>query len=89
MAAWQEELAARKRPERCPVPEEQVERERAALVSGTRAVLAKLPLNAVAREWNTAGLTTSEGKAFDGNSVRRVLLRPRNAGLIEVDGVVV
>jgi DNA invertase Pin-like site-specific DNA recombinase len=89
LAAWQEELATRQRPTRRPVSDEQVERERAALVSSTRAVLAKLPLNAVAREWNTAGLTTSEGKVFDGNSVRRILLRPRNAGLIEVDGVVV
>jgi DNA invertase Pin-like site-specific DNA recombinase len=89
LAAWQEELASRQRPERRPVAEEQVERERAALVSGTTAVLAGLALNAVAREWNTAGLTTAEGKAFDGNAVRRVLLRPRNAGLIEDDGVLV
>jgi DNA invertase Pin-like site-specific DNA recombinase len=85
LAAWQEELASRRR----PVADEQVERERAALVSGTKAMLAGLALNAVAREWNAAGLSTSEGKAFDGNSVRRVLLRPRNAGLIEVDGVLV
>ena len=74
LAAWQEELATRQRPQRRAVADEQVERERAALVSGTTAVLAGLALNAVAREWNAAGLATSEGKAFDGNSVKAVYL---------------
>ncbi|MGW7538758.1 recombinase family protein [Amycolatopsis sp. NPDC054798] len=72
-----------------PVPAELVERERAALRSGTRALLAKVTQEAVTEEWNAAGLRTVTGGVFSPVQVRDVLLRPRNAGLIEHDGEIV
>jgi site-specific DNA recombinase len=44
-------------------------------------VLAGVTLAAVARQWNQAGLTGTSGGKWTGVEVRRVLLRPRNAGL--------
>ncbi|UMP04388.1 recombinase family protein [Amycolatopsis sp. EV170708-02-1] len=71
------------------VPAELVERERAALRSGTDALLAEVTLIALHDEWKAAGLRTVTGKVFSPVQIREVLLRPRNAGLIEHDGEVV
>lgn len=49
---------------------------------GCRDVLAGRTLHAIAREWNEAGVLTSTGKSWSYHSVRTVLCRPRNAGLV-------
>ncbi|MGH3905184.1 MAG: recombinase family protein, partial [Pseudonocardiaceae bacterium] len=66
-----------------------VARERVALVEGTRAVLAGVTLAAIGAEWNEAGLRTVTGRLWTPVVVREVLLRPRNAGLIEHGGELV
>ena len=71
------------------VPAELVERERAALRSGTSAVLAGVSQVKLCEEWNAAGLRTALGTVWTPSKVRDVLLRPRNAGLIEHDGEIV
>ncbi|WP_370946599.1 recombinase family protein [Amycolatopsis sp. cg5] len=71
------------------VPAELVERERAALRSGTTALLAGVTQVALTDEWNADGLRTVTGGMWRPAQVREVLLRPRNAGLIEHDGEVV
>ncbi|WP_308799548.1 recombinase family protein [Agromyces silvae] len=48
----------------------------------TTAVLAGRTVNAVARELNERGMKTSTGAKWTQMSLRDVLLRPRNAGLI-------
>lgn len=45
------------------------------------AVLAGMTTGAIARQWNAQGLRGTSGGQWTGNEVRRVLLRPRNAGL--------
>ena len=87
--AWRDELVVRESIERKPVSAELVARERAALVSGTRALLARVADADVAREWNKGGLTTVEGNEWIGTAVRDVLSRGRNAGLIEYRGEIV
>src|SRR5680860_22077 len=58
--------------------------EEATLISlAADRVLAGESLRAVARAWNTAGSTTLTGNPWDASGVRRTLLRPRNAGLME------
>ncbi|MGH3795559.1 MAG: recombinase family protein [Pseudonocardiaceae bacterium] len=76
-------------PGRGPVSAVLVARERAALVEATGAVLAGATLAGISREWNEAGLRTATGRLWIPAMVREVLLRPRNAGLIEHDGEVV
>lgn len=44
-------------------------------------VIAGSSLNTIARQWNAAGITGTSGAAWTSREVRRVLLRPRNAGL--------
>ncbi|WP_079583299.1 recombinase family protein [Mycobacteroides abscessus] len=57
------------------------EPEAEAVRTGAERVLRGVSLGQVAREWNAAGLRTSlGGKHFDSRQVRKVLLRPRNAG---------
>lgn len=64
--------------------------EEAVLVlQGTRDVLAGRSLAAVARDWQSAGVTGTSGAPFTATRVRRVLQRPRNAGLIEAGGEIV
>lgn len=60
-----------------------------ALARAATEVLAGRSLRAVAREWNAAGLHTSMGNTWTGREVRAVLLRPRNAGLMEHRGEVI
>lgn len=75
--------------DRPDVPQEQVEAERAALRDGTDAMLSGVSSEALARKWNAQGLLSPEGKAWNSNSVRAVLIRPTNAGLIEYEGKLV
>lgn len=63
--------------------------EAQALASAARDIVAGRSLNAIARELNASGLTTTAGKAFDGTNLRRLLQRPRNAGLIDERGEVI
>ena len=55
----------------------------------TVAVLAGESYARVAAQWNAAGLRTAGGKVWVPVLVRAVLVRARNAGLVEHDGVVV
>lgn len=68
---------------------EVIDDEADAVRKGGTAILAGESLRGVMRSWNAAGLTTSTGRPWDANSVRRVLLRPRNAGLMEHQGEIV
>lgn len=56
--------------------------EAAALLKAARDVLAGRTLAAITREWNAAGMLTSTGKPWTYNTLRTVLCRPRNAGLV-------
>ena len=62
--------------------------EAAALRAACADVLAGGTVAGIARNWNTAGLTGTSGAKWTGNEVRRVLQRPRNAGLMEHRGQV-
>jgi site-specific DNA recombinase len=53
-----------------------------ALVEATRDVLAGHSIRSIVRRWNAAGLTTTSGQRWDASNLRRVLIRPRNAGLV-------
>ena len=64
-------------------------REAEALDRAARDILAGRSLNALAREMNESGLTTTSGKPLDGTNLRRLIQRPRNAGLIEERGEVI
>lgn len=63
--------------------------EAAAVLEATNAVLAGASINGLTRDWNVAGQITSMGFAWRNESLRRVLMRPRNAGLMEFRGEVV
>jgi DNA invertase Pin-like site-specific DNA recombinase len=71
------------------VSAELVERERAALRDGTDAQLTGVGQGTLADEWNAAGLRTAAGLEWVANTVKGVLLRPTNAGLIEYEGKLV
>jgi DNA invertase Pin-like site-specific DNA recombinase len=71
------------------VPAGLVERERAALRAGTAALLAGVSQIQLCAEWNAAGLRTVTGGEWVPAKVKAVLLRSRNAGLIEHDGEIV
>lgn len=58
-----------------------VEREAAAVRRGYADVLAGMPLRAIAGEWNGQGLTSGAGNPWRADSVRNLLLNPRNAGI--------
>lgn len=57
--------------------------EAAELASKGDELLAGVSINSIVRDWNARGVTTTTGRPWTGNSVRRVFLRPRNAGLME------
>lgn len=63
--------------------------EAEALAKATDDVLAGVSLRSIARGWNDRGVRTSTGKRWQPTEVRRVLLRPRNAGLMKHRGEVV
>jgi DNA invertase Pin-like site-specific DNA recombinase len=71
------------------VPDVLVERERRALREATDAVLSGISDAVIAREWNDEGLLTSTGETWVRLTVKSVLSRPTNAGLIESDGELV
>lgn len=50
---------------------------------GTADVLAGVTLSAIARDWRASGVPCSLGGKWDVRRVRSVLLRARNAGLVE------
>jgi site-specific DNA recombinase len=50
------------------------------------AVLAGRSLASLAKDWNARGLHTSTGAEWTYGALRRVLIRPRNAGLMEHQG---
>lgn len=63
--------------------------EAAELESKADELLAGVSINAVVRDWNARGVMTAAGGKWTGNAVRRVFLRPRNAGLMEHRGEIV
>jgi DNA invertase Pin-like site-specific DNA recombinase len=63
--------------------------EAQALRDGADMVLAGQSVRAIAREWNARGITTTTGRPWTLHGPRRVLLRPRNAGLMEHQGDVI
>ena len=52
-------------------------------------VLAGKSIQAVARGWNAVGLTGTLGKPWSAQNVRRMLVRPRYAGLRVHQGAVI
>ena len=63
-----------------------VPREAKAIRSGYRDFLVEVPLGKIARDWNEKGLRTTHGTEWTRSSVRKVLLNPRNAGLVTYRG---
>ncbi|OZD82923.1 recombinase [Rhodococcus sp. 05-2256-B2] len=64
--------------------------EAQALREATSALLRGESIAGTVRAWNEQGLVTSYGeKAWTGRDLRRVVMRPRNAALIELDGQLV
>ena len=60
--------------------------EAAAVADASQRVLYGESLSSIAREWNNAGLPSSTGHLWTPVSLRRVLLRARNAALVEHHG---
>lgn len=56
---------------------------------GANHLLAGGSLMALARQWNEDGITTSRGAKWSVTSIRKVLVRARNAGLVEQKGRIV
>jgi site-specific DNA recombinase len=65
------------------------ESEAAEVRRATDDLLAGMSLHALARDWNARGITTSTGGVWKPTEVRKLLARPRNAGLMEHRGEVV
>lgn len=63
------------------------EPEAEAVRDGSAAALASWTLGAIARDWNSRGLTTSKGAAWHSKAVGVVLKRPLNAALRTYGGV--
>lgn len=60
--------------------------EAAVLAQAAEEFISGRTLNSIAKEWNTQGVTTSTGRPWSMMQLRRVLLRPRNAGIMEHRG---
>jgi site-specific DNA recombinase len=60
--------------------------EAALLQQAADAVLDGAPLGRIVREWNTAGIRSTRGHEWRPQSLRKALIRPRNAGLVENAG---
>jgi len=65
------------------------EPEAEAIRRGADMILSGQSVRAVARAWNKSGITTATGRSWQPHEPRRVLLRPRNAGLMEHRGQIV
>ena len=63
--------------------------EAAAIREAAAAVINGQSLRSIAVQWNRDGLTTTKGGPWSGSSVRQMLMRPSNAGLVVYDGQVV
>lgn len=63
--------------------------EAALIRSACDSILAGASVASLARDWNRAGITTTTGKPWAPSAPRRVLLRPRNAGLMEHRGEII
>lgn len=62
------------------------ETEATALRTACDQVLSGMTLGGIAREWNAKGLTGTHGAPWSSREIGRVLLRPRNAALMEYQG---
>lgn len=71
------------------VGEAQVRRERAAIVRGVADVLAGGTVAGVMRDWQGRGLVGTMGVELNEITVRQILTRPINAGLLTYKGEVV
>jgi len=65
------------------------EDEATLIRQATRDVLAGRSLRTIAKEWAGAGVLGTSGANHEATRIRRILLRPRNAGLLEARGEVV
>lgn len=59
------------------------------ILEGTQSIIAGTSLIGVTRSWAAAGAVSLSGTQMNTTQVRRVLLRPRNAGLMTFHGEVV
>jgi site-specific DNA recombinase len=60
--------------------------EAAEVKWATSKILAGASLRSIFIDWNQRSVLTSRGNPWTQNSVKKLLLRPRNAGLIDVQG---
>jgi site-specific DNA recombinase len=60
--------------------------ESAHVLDASRRVLHGETLGSIAREWNTRGITSSTGAQWTSIAVHHLLIRARNAGLVEHEG---
>lgn len=60
--------------------------EAAAVLDASQRVLHGEALSSIAREWNQRGITTSTGAQWTSIALHHVLVRARNAGIIEYEG---
>lgn len=65
------------------------ESEAALIRQGAADVLTGLSVRALARRWNTAGVTTVKGAEWQPKNLKAVLINPRHAGLRSYRGTVV
>lgn len=63
--------------------------EAAEVLRASQSVLTGTSLRSLAVDMNRRGIKTSTGKAWRQDTVRKLLLRPRNAGLMEHQGEVI
>lgn len=63
--------------------------EAEAIREATDRVLAGVETRDIATDWRKAGLATAKGGAWQPKAVRQILIRARNAGLIERHGEIV
>lgn len=63
--------------------------EAALLRHGYEQLLAGASLKSIARQWNDVGAVTPPGNRWSGTTVRRAMLKPRNAGLRTHNGEIV
>jgi len=57
--------------------------------NAAKSLLAGMSLGSIVADLNRRGVTTSTGRTWSYTSIRQVLTRPRNAGLIELNGDIV
>ncbi|TGB13302.1 recombinase family protein [Streptomyces sp. MZ04] len=72
-----------------PTSPDLVAMEREAIAEAARRYLQNDELNVIARDWNERGVRTSMGGTWTGVTLRQMLGRPRNAGLVEHNGQII